>query len=41
MLLDVASYFPDTTDLTEDTTAREYWLQCFEDAIDKVLGEIL
>ena len=29
-------YFPDTQDLTVDTEAREYWLQCFEDALDKV-----
>ena len=36
MLLHPASYFPDTVDLTQDHDAREYWLQCFTDAIDKV-----
>ena len=36
MLLDPASYFPDTEDLTQDKVAREYWLQCFEQANGKV-----
>ncbi len=36
LLLDSVSYLPDTVDLTLDTEARAYWLQCFEDAIDKV-----
>jgi len=36
LLLDLASYFPDTEDLLQNKDAREYWLQCFEDATDKV-----
>ena len=36
MLLHPASYLPDTVDLTQDHDARDYWLQCFTDAIDKV-----
>ncbi|CAH1781675.1 unnamed protein product [Owenia fusiformis] len=34
LLLDPASYFPDTEDLTQDHLAMEYWLNCFQDAID-------
>ena len=36
LLLDSASYFPDTVDLTQDSQARSYWLTCFEDATEKV-----
>ena len=36
LLLDPASYIPDTEELTHDQAARHYWLQCFEDAMDKV-----
>ena len=36
LLLDLASYLPDTEDLLQNKDAREYWLQCFEDATDKV-----
>ena len=36
LLTSHTDYFPDTQDLTLDTDAREYWLQCFEDALDKV-----
>ena len=36
LLASPGEYFPDTQDLTVDTEAREYWLQCFEDALDKV-----
>ena len=36
LLTSPTDYFPDTQDLTIDTEAREYWLQCFEDALDKV-----
>ena len=36
LLSSPGDYFPDTQDLTVDTEAREYWLQCFEDALDKV-----
>ncbi|KAI0214222.1 4'-phosphopantetheine phosphatase [Lamellibrachia satsuma] len=37
VLLDPASYFPDTDDLTQDKVAREYWLRCFEDATGKLV----
>lgn len=36
LLLDPSSYIPDTMDLTEDPVAREYWLYCFEEALDGV-----
>lgn len=36
LLQDPSSYIPDTVDLTEDALAREYWLYCFEDALDGV-----
>jgi len=36
LLLDSAGYFPDTVDLTKDEEAREYWLNCFEEATEKV-----
>ncbi|XP_049852310.1 4'-phosphopantetheine phosphatase isoform X1 [Schistocerca gregaria] len=35
LLADPAAYIPDTVDLTKDTEARNYWLQCFEESIDK------
>ncbi|KAJ9573501.1 hypothetical protein L9F63_009065, partial [Diploptera punctata] len=35
LLLDPANYVPDTVDLTQDTEAREYWLQLFEEILDK------
>jgi len=38
LLLDVASYYPDTEDLLQNKDAREYWLQCFEDATEKVVS---
>lgn len=37
LLQDPSSYIPDTVDLTEDSHAREYWLYCFEEALDGVL----
>uniref|UniRef100_A0A673NDL9 4'-phosphopantetheine phosphatase n=1 Tax=Sinocyclocheilus rhinocerous TaxID=307959 RepID=A0A673NDL9_9TELE len=37
LLQDPTSYIPDTVDLTEDALAREYWLYCFEDALDGVV----
>ncbi|XP_056887193.1 4'-phosphopantetheine phosphatase isoform X3 [Takifugu flavidus] len=37
LLLDPSSYVPDTVDLTEDASAREYWLYCFEEALDGVV----
>lgn len=36
LLQDPSSYVPDTVDLTEDALAREYWLSCFEEALDGV-----
>lgn len=36
LLQDASSYIPDTVDLTEDALAREYWLSCFEEALDGV-----
>lgn len=38
LLLDPSSYVPDTVDLTDDALAREYWLSCFEEALDGVRG---
>lgn len=35
LLRNPCNYVPDTVDLTQDPDAREYWLLCFEDAIDK------
>uniref|UniRef100_A0A3B3XDG3 4'-phosphopantetheine phosphatase n=1 Tax=Poecilia mexicana TaxID=48701 RepID=A0A3B3XDG3_9TELE len=37
LLQDPSSYIPDTVDLTEDAQAREYWLSCFEEALDGVV----
>ncbi|XP_061748094.1 4'-phosphopantetheine phosphatase isoform X2 [Nerophis ophidion] len=37
LLQDPSSYIPDTVDLTEDALAREYWLDCFEEALDGVV----
>nr|XP_009304205.1 pantothenate kinase 4 isoform X4 [Danio rerio] len=37
LLHDPTSYIPDTVDLTEDALARDYWLYCFEDALDGVV----
>ena len=36
LLSSPSDYFPDTQDLTVDTDAREYWLSCFEDGLEKV-----
>lgn len=36
LLASHSDYFPDTQDLTVDTEARDYWLKCFEDGLDKV-----
>lgn len=35
LLADPARYLADTMDLTQDVEARRYWLQCFQEAIDK------
>ncbi|XP_058530353.1 4'-phosphopantetheine phosphatase [Ochotona princeps] len=37
LLRDPASYVPDTVDLTDDALARQYWLGCFEEALDGVV----
>ncbi|CAF95253.1 unnamed protein product, partial [Tetraodon nigroviridis] len=37
LLQEPSSYVPDTVDLTEDALAREYWLDCFEEALDGVV----
>lgn len=37
LLLDFSTYHPDVVDLTKDDNAREYWLQCFKEATDKVM----
>ena len=36
LLQDASSYIPDTVDLTEDALARDYWLYCFQEALDGV-----
>uniref|UniRef100_A0A8C5PXK2 4'-phosphopantetheine phosphatase n=1 Tax=Leptobrachium leishanense TaxID=445787 RepID=A0A8C5PXK2_9ANUR len=36
LLYDPSSYIPDSVDLTEDAMAREYWLSCFEEALEGV-----
>ncbi|KAG6801295.1 pantothenate kinase 4 [Apis mellifera caucasica] len=41
LLKDPASYNPDTTDLAEDKEARDYWLQCFEESVDKFIARAL
>ncbi|XP_037535594.1 4'-phosphopantetheine phosphatase isoform X2 [Nematolebias whitei] len=41
LLQDPSSYIPDTVDLTEDAPAREYWLYCFEEALDGVVKRAL
>ncbi|XP_066588941.1 4'-phosphopantetheine phosphatase [Prorops nasuta] len=37
LLTDPTAYNPDTTDLVLDKEARDYWLQCFEESIDKFI----
>uniref|UniRef100_A0A8C3G7E8 4'-phosphopantetheine phosphatase n=1 Tax=Cyclopterus lumpus TaxID=8103 RepID=A0A8C3G7E8_CYCLU len=41
LLQDASSYIPDTVDLAEDALAREYWLYCFEEALDGVVKRAL
>lgn len=36
LLLKPSEYNPDTVDLTQDDEARKYWLECFENGVDKV-----
>lgn len=38
LLKDTSNYVADSVDLTLDSEAREYWLHCFEDAIDKFVA---
>lgn len=35
LLRDPAKYNPDTLDLIKDTEARKFWLDCFENLINK------
>lgn len=41
LLKDPASYNPDTTNLVEDKEARDYWLQCFEESVDKFIARAI
>ncbi|XP_063430219.1 4'-phosphopantetheine phosphatase-like [Mytilus trossulus] len=41
LLLDPNSYLPDTVDLTTDTAAREYWIDCFSNSVDKTRDQAL
>lgn len=41
LLKDPASYNPDTTDLAQDKEARDYWLQCFEESVDKFVSRAI
>uniref|UniRef100_A0A0P6CRZ5 4'-phosphopantetheine phosphatase n=2 Tax=Daphnia magna TaxID=35525 RepID=A0A0P6CRZ5_9CRUS len=36
-----ASYVPDMVDLTEDAEARKYWLDCFEESLDKFVSQAI
>ncbi|XP_014217722.1 pantothenate kinase 4 [Copidosoma floridanum] len=37
LLVDPVNYNPDTTDLVQDTEARNYWLECFQKSVDKFI----
>ncbi|KAG8193734.1 hypothetical protein JTE90_005032 [Oedothorax gibbosus] len=41
LLKEPADYVPDTVDLTQDADARDYWLVCFENAIDKFVDRAI
>ncbi|XP_076763121.1 4'-phosphopantetheine phosphatase [Xylocopa sonorina] len=41
LLKDPSTYNPDTTDLAEDKEARDYWLQCFEESVDKFVARAI
>ncbi|XP_041357828.1 4'-phosphopantetheine phosphatase-like [Gigantopelta aegis] len=41
LLLDSASYIPDTVDLTKDADARQYWLQCFSESVETTWRQAL
>lgn len=36
LLQDPSTYVADTVDLADDVLARQYWLSCFEEALDGV-----
>ncbi|XP_015524756.1 4'-phosphopantetheine phosphatase isoform X1 [Neodiprion virginianus] len=38
LLKDPSTYNPDTMDLVQDKEARDYWLQCFEESVDKFIA---
>ncbi|XP_018912276.2 4'-phosphopantetheine phosphatase isoform X1 [Bemisia tabaci] len=37
LLKDPANYIPDTVDLNADQEARDYWLACFEESVNKYI----
>ncbi|XP_043466840.1 4'-phosphopantetheine phosphatase [Leptopilina heterotoma] len=41
LLKDPSTYNPDTTDLAQDKEARDYWLQCFEESVDKFIAKAI
>lgn len=41
LLKDPKLYNPDTTDLAQDKEARDYWLQCFEESVDKFIARAI
>uniref|UniRef100_A0A915ITW2 4'-phosphopantetheine phosphatase n=1 Tax=Romanomermis culicivorax TaxID=13658 RepID=A0A915ITW2_ROMCU len=41
LLADATHYNPDTVDLTQDGEARDYWLECFEQGVDKTIKKAL
>ncbi|XP_024937354.1 pantothenate kinase 4 isoform X2 [Cephus cinctus] len=41
LLSDPSSYNPDTMDLAQDKEARDYWLQCFEESVDKFVARAI
>jgi len=41
LLQQPADYIADTVDLTRDPEARQYWLQCFEESLDKFMAQAI
>lgn len=41
LLANPADYIPDTVDLNADKEAREYWLKCFEESLDKFVEKAI
>ncbi|XP_043285272.1 4'-phosphopantetheine phosphatase [Venturia canescens] len=41
LLKDPTTYNPDTTDLAKDKEARDYWLRCFEESVDKFVARAI